>query len=150
MKNTKDKTNALFVIRNNQTFDNHSDLVEISTEGNFKKRDGMYFLIYKEYTELGEISVFIKVKDQTVSITRSGACSSKMEYIENTKKEVLYHVPFGDMVMDLETESVNADLSSDGGKIKMKYKLTIGEECYYNDMQISVKLNEGDVGSNEI
>lgn len=141
LKNTEEKYNAVFTIRNNQTFDDKTDLVEITTEGTFKIRDNMYFLMYREYTELGEVSVLIKAAKETVSIRRSGACSSRMEYEKGTKREILYHIPFGDMVMDLETEGVEVSLDENGGSICLKYKLTIGEETYLNDMELTVSVN---------
>lgn len=142
LKSIDEKNNAVFTIRNNQTFDDKTDVVEIVTEGSYKARDGMYFLIYKEYTELGEISVLVKVLGETVSIRRTGACSSRMEYESGTRREILYHVPYGDLVMDLETENVKVSLNDDGGSINMKYKLTIGEESYLNNMTLEVRLNE--------
>jgi uncharacterized beta-barrel protein YwiB (DUF1934 family) len=132
--------NAVFTIRNNQTYDKDTELIEVTTEGRFYFRNGSYFLLYTEYTDLGEISVLIRAAKDTVSIRRSGACSTRMEYKSGTHQEVLYHLPFGDMVIDLDTQKVENFLTESGGNIKLKYSLTVNHEKYYNDMEIKCVL----------
>lgn len=139
LKNT-DKINAVFTIRNNQTFNDREECLEVMTEGSFYLKNGTFFLLYKEYGELGSVSVLIRAKGGVVSIKRSGACSSRMEYKENTHQEVLYSLPYGDMIIDLDTEIVDNLLNVSGGSVRLKYKLTINHEEYFNDMTIGVSL----------
>lgn len=138
-----DKNNALFVIRNNQTFEDRTELVEITTEGRFSLKNGTYFLVYREYTEVGENSVIIRASGNVASMRRKGVSNARMDYIPNTHREVLYRVPYGELVIDLYTETVENTLSEEnGGMLKLKYKLDINDEHYCNDMELKVILNE--------
>lgn len=132
--------NAVFTIKNNQSFGEHEELLEVSTEGGFYLRNGSYFLVYNEYTELGEISVLIKVSGDRVVIRRSGACQAKMEYRKDFKQEVLYQIPYGGMLIDLETEEVINGLHFDGGYLELVYKLTVNRETYHNRMRLDVAI----------
>lgn len=133
--------NAIFKIKNNQIFDDHNDCVDISTEGRFYFKNGTYFLFYKEYNDIGEVSIMIRVKGDTVVIKRSGACEARMEYRAGFKDEVIYTVPFGDIVLDLDTKKVVNELDEEnGGYFAVKYKLTVNGESYVNNLRIDVKL----------
>ena len=141
LKNT-DKTNAVFTIKNNQTFKGDKELIEIVTEGNFYKKNDTFFLMYKEYTDLGTVSVLIKAADDAVSVKRSGVCRSKMEYRENSCQEILYTMPFGETIMNLETMKVKNSLNLSGGSIELEYKLTINQQDYYNDIVINLSVTD--------
>lgn len=138
-----DKTNAMFEIVNVQKFKEHEDRLEVITEGRFSSRNGACYLVYKEYSDIGEVSVTVKAKDEQVTVTRSGACKAKLEYIPGEKREILYTLPFGTMVMDLETLEVKNELSSlNGGILEMKYNMIINGESYYNSMKLEVKKDK--------
>ncbi len=140
---TIENPNAVFNITNNQCFDEHQDTIKISTEGKFYFRNGTYFLMYKEFTDLGDVSVMIKAENDMVTIKRTGSCNTRMQYIQGTKLEILYSVPFGDLVLELETDYVDFSLSqTNGGYIELKYKLNINNETYYNNMKLEVVLNK--------
>ena len=136
-----DKNNAVFKIKNNQIFDDHNDCVEIKTEGSFYFKNGTYYLMYKEYNDIGEVSIMIRVKGDTVIIKRSGACNARMEYREGLQSEVMYSVPFGNIVLDLDTKKVVNELSEEsGGYFGIKYRLTVNGESYVNNLRIEVEI----------
>lgn len=131
--------NAVFTIENKQTADGKTEPVKITTEGRFYEKDSAYFLLYTEYTELGDTSVLIRASNECVTIKRNGATNTKMEYIPGEHREILYRVPFGNMVLDLDTKKAEVSLSQDGGTIHLEYLLTIGGDNYHNDMVLTVE-----------
>ena len=138
-----DKSNAVFKITNEQKFEERDDKIEVTTEGRFSFKNGAFFLVYKEYTELGEVSVLIKVLGDVVTIRRSGACSTRMEYIPGESHEIIYNVPFGKMVMELETFEIKNKLDEEkGGSLEMEYKLDINHEVYHNSMRIEISIDK--------
>ena len=48
LKNTED-TNAVFKIINRQSFSDHDECIEITTEGKYYIKNGKHYLLYKEY-----------------------------------------------------------------------------------------------------
>ena len=117
------------------------DRLEVVTEGGFYYKNGTYFLLFSEYQEIGKVSVIVRARADVVSIKRSGVCSARMEYEKGTHKEVLYSLPYGDIVIDLETDEVINLLTDDGGSLQLKYKLIVNGEEFYNDMTIDVSVD---------
>lgn len=138
LKNTE--PNAVFTIENIQTTDEKSEPIKITTEGRFYQKNSAYYLLYTEYTELGDTSVLIRAAKDSVTIRRSGATNTKMEYVPGEQREVLYSVPFGNMVLDLKTNNLEVSLDENGGTIHLDYLLTAGGDSYHNDMCLSVEL----------
>ena len=61
-----------------------------------------------------------------------------MTYKVDTKKEFLYHLPYGTVPMDIETQRIVSKLDENGGTIELVYTLTVQGEKYFNDMKITV------------
>lgn len=142
LKNT-DTNNAVIFIRNNQIYENgKNESLEITTEGRFVLKNGTYFLLYKEYNEFGECSVILRISNEMVSMRRKGVSNARMDYKKGLHQEVLYTVPYGDLIIDLDTDSVEIELDeTSGGKIRICYSLSISGEKYYNDMEIGITPN---------
>ena len=63
-----------------------------------------------------------------------GAVLNKVD----TKKEFLYHLPYGTVPMEIETQRIVSKLDENGGTIELVYTLTVQGEKYFNDMKITV------------
>ena len=137
-----EKAIADFKIKNSQMFSDHDDCIEITTAGKFYFKNGKYYLLYKEYADIGEVSVMIKVDGDRVSIRRSGASSVTMNYAENYAEEVLYRLPYGDIVLELRTSMVDNMLTEDGGKLAIEYDLVVNNEAYGNKILIEAERND--------
>ncbi len=143
LKNTED-TNAVFKIINRQSFSDHDECIEITTEGKYYIKNGKHYLLYKEYSDLGEISVMIKAEPDKVSIRRSGACTAVMNYRENIKEEVLYRLPYGNIVFDLTTNALDNCLADEGGILRIEYDIALNGEAYGNEIIIEVNTGTED------
>lgn len=139
-KNTK-QNNAIIKIKNNQTFAEDTDTIEITTEGRFALRNGSFYILYDEYSELGDVHVMLKAKENTATIKKSGATCTTMEYIPGESREVPYKIPYGEMYIGLKTESVKNSLNINGGVLELNYSININNEIYFNNMTVEVKLN---------
>lgn len=138
MKNIED-TNAVINIKNSQNFSDHDECIEITSAGKFYKKNGKFYILYKEYADIGEISVMIKAEGNKISVRRSGAGRAVMNYAENHAEEVLYRLPYGDIVLEMKTNSVYSMLNSDGGRIDIEYDIILNHEKYGNKMSIEIK-----------
>lgn len=141
MKNIDD-TNAIIHIKNNQTFNDHSECIEITSAGKFYSKNGKFYILYKEYSDMGEISVVIKAEDGKISVRRKGVSSAVMNYEEHRSEEVLYKMPYGDTVFELRTNSVENNLTEEGGFLAIDYELSLGYEVYRNKMNIKIERND--------
>jgi len=50
----------------------------------------------------------------------------------------LYHLPYGTVPMEIETQRIVSKLDENGGTIELVYTLTVQGEKYFNDMKITV------------
>lgn len=138
MKNI-DNTNAVIAIKNHQTFGDHEEDVEIVSEGRFYEKNGKYFFLYNEYSDIGDVTVLVHIGSDYVIMKRSGACSARMEYREGLYREILYRLPFGELVLELDTEKLDISFSEKGGTAKLYYRLKVNGDEYYNEMTVTIK-----------
>ena len=134
--------NALLTINNNQTFKDKTDTTEIVTECSFYEKENSFFLIYDEYGEIGESRILMKVSDSGIVMKRSGAINARMEFLPGASREILYRLPYGDVIMELWTYSISNSLKKDGGGVEIKYRLKLMDEEYQNDMKLNISLKK--------
>lgn len=135
MKNTENEYRI--IVRNKQTIDSETDVIEEIAYGSFNEKNGKYYIMYKLDGE-DKISSMIKADDTTVTIKRGGSAKSSMVYKSGEKHSFLYEVPFGRLQMETETHRVINNLDENGGTIELVYTLTVQGEKYFNDMKIII------------
>ncbi len=134
MKNTDNEYRI--TVRNRQTIDNETDIIEETAYGSYYEKNGKRYIIYK--TEDDETLSMIKADGSEILIKRKGSINSSMAYKAGTKKSFMYELPYGAMEMELETHRALYDLNESGGIIELVYTLTVQGEKYFNDMKITV------------
>ena len=72
----------------------------------------------------------IKIDGNEILIKRTGSVNSSMTYKVDTKKEFLYHLPYGTVPMEIETQRIVSKLDENGGTIELVYTLTVQGEKY--------------------
>lgn len=134
LKNTDNEYRI--TVRNRQTIDNETDIIEETAYGSYYEKNGKRYIIYK--TEDDETLSMIKADGSEILIKRKGSINSSMAYKAGTKKSFMYELPYGAMEMELETHRALYDLNESGGIIELVYTLTVQGEKYFNDMKITV------------
>ncbi|NSL52993.1 DUF1934 domain-containing protein [Calidifontibacillus erzurumensis] len=110
MTETEQPKTPIFVklvteIRDN---DGRKDLLTTETEGALYSKDGATYLAYKEMMEdVGQISNVIKIKNEEVTIIRTGAVSMRQTYKKGEITSGSYHTPYGRFEMVAKTEHVD-------------------------------------------
>lgn len=140
MKNIEE--NAVIKVTNKQTFSDHEECIEITSIGKFYLKNGKFYILYKEYAEIGEVSVMVKADGNNVTIRRRGASNATMNYSEGHSEEVLYKIPYGDIVFELRTNFVDNRLSENGGVLVIDYDLVLNHEAYNNEITIEIERKE--------
>lgn len=101
--------------------------IELVSECEFYKADGVYFCKYEEseITGLGGTSTSIEIGNDYVSLLRRGTVNSQMLFMEGKKTTSLYSMPFGELTIDIHTKSLLAKVDENGGTIKVDYIIDI-------------------------
>lgn len=141
LKNT-DK-DAIITIKNLQTMDGESEITELITEGKFYIHNEKQYIFYEEDSEESHSTVMMVITDKDVTLTRKGEFGSKMYYQEGKTEQIIYHTPYGDMIMALKTLRIDNHLEN-GGELRLTYELSVNEEFFHNDLTISVRKRKDD------
>lgn len=114
-------------IKGIQGLDDDTDTIEFMTEGRFGIKDGEYYLSYDESGMLdsGETvktQIFIKSKDSLI-LQRTGSIKSRMLIEKGTRNTSQYTTLYGDFAIGILGETIEHNLTENGGEIKLKYTI---------------------------
>lgn len=107
--------------------DNSNADAQLTTEADFEKQDGVYFIDYEEseITGFGRTKTSIEIGDNYISLQRCGAVNTQMLFMKDRKTSTLYNTPYGDMTIGILTDKMDVDISDNGGTINVDYYLDI-------------------------
>ena len=97
-------------VSNRQTIDSETDTIEETAYGNYTEKNGKQYITYKTENNGDKILFFIKIAANEILIKRTGSVNSSMTYKVDTKKEFLYHLPYGTVPMEIETQRIVSKL----------------------------------------
>lgn len=96
------------------------ELLATEADGTLYSKEEATFLAYKEMMEnVGQISNIIKIKNNEVTIMRSGGVSMRHTYIKGATTSGAYQSPFGMMEMVTKTENVDFTYHTNSRKAKL-------------------------------
>ncbi len=139
MKSLQKECNSIITVKSRQELDGDTDEIEVISEGNFYFQNGKYFIMYKEDESMGKSFSLVKVDGKTVTIKRKGAYNSDFVCTENKKYSFVYHMPYGDMAMEIDTKKVDVSLGENGGSVDLCYTLETGGNVQTNNVSITVR-----------
>lgn len=112
--------------------------IEIITAGQYYNKNGKRYLIYEEMPESGGAvsKNVIKISDEKVEITKTGDSSVKMLFEEHKKSYSSYDMPYGKMMVGLETKRIDFKEEEDKLNLRLEYRLELDyhpmAECVVN------------------
>lgn len=107
------------------------ELLTTETDGSLYSKGDATFLAYKEMMQnVGQISNIIKIKDDEVTIIRSGGVSMRQTFKKGATTSSFYQSPYGIMEMVAKTEHVDFtyEAKSQKGKLSLSYLLQMQGE----------------------
>lgn len=126
------------IVSNTQTIDTETDTIEEIAYGSYHIKNGKQYILYKTENDGDKISSMIKVDGNEILIKRSGSINSSMVYKIGGKRNFMYHLPYGSVEMEIETQRIISKLDENGGTIELVYTLAFQGEKYFNNMKITV------------
>ncbi len=131
-------------IKGMQEYDNSEDNSDISltTEAEYQKQDGVYFIDYKEseITGLDGTDTSIEIGHNYVSLLRKGAVNSQMLFMKEKKTSSYYSTPYGNFIIGIYTDNLNIDVGDDGGTVNVDYYLDINNsKTSKNNFEIKIR-----------
>lgn len=125
-----------------------SNKVESSTDtytANHFYKDGMWVWLFKEAQEnVGTINHQITLREDTLTIKRSGAVKMQQQFIVGKKTECLYRHPYGQFLMEIKTKSLNKqDFSQNEIRVQVEYDMITNNE----NRQFKIRIKSMEVPS---
>ncbi len=122
--------------------DNENTDVQLTTEADFEKQDGVYFIDYEEseITGLEGTKTSIEIGSNYVSLQRNGSVNTQMLFMKNRKTSSYYNTPYGNMMIGIFTDKLNIDVSDNGGKVNVDYYLDVNNSTRSkNNFEIEIR-----------
>lgn len=120
-----------------------TDHTELKSDGTlFQKSDAVYLRYDEVMNDNDKVQTTIKIKQEDVTIIRSGAVSMKQRFAANTLKEGTYESPYGPIQIATKTDSLDFRWHDETreGKLTLNYRVLFqGEEAGYHELTIKLK-----------
>lgn len=137
------KDNYLINIVGTMQQSGEEDCVRLMTRGSFVKRNGHFFITYKETEATGYEGNTTTVKveeEQKVSMLRHGPAPSQLVIERGTRHVCHYDSGFGSLSLGVAADEIQNHLTEAGGNLTFSYTLDSGQEqLSRNEVKITVQ-----------
>ena len=116
--------------------------IEVIQRGQYYERNGAHYLMYDEPVE-GSSEIIknrIKFRENEVQVAKKGAVNTTLTFTKNEKNMTNYSTPFGNLVIGIDTQAINLEVSESKMDIKVDYALDINYE-FLADCKISIEVS---------
>ncbi len=128
-----------------KVFDRHFTDSDDDGFGNFfttckiGAENGSIVIRYKEVFDELECNTSISVKDQRVTMIRSGKYRTNMIFENGKRHTCIYTTPFGELMIGIYTNAMYVNLTEDGGVLEFAYTIdNSGRLISENELKIFV------------
>ena len=137
------KDNCVIKIEGLQLQDGDENNVKLSTRGHFVRRNGKYYITYKESEATGFLGCTTTVKvegDTKVSMTRLGPAPSQIIIEIGNRNVCHYETGYGSFSLGISADNIANSLTDAGGDIEFTYLLDMNSTSVSkNTVKINVK-----------
>lgn len=102
---TKD---VLVSVSSFQTAQDETERMEVINKGNYYKKNDFHYVMYDEMMEGFDrpIKSMMKFKEGVLTVTKKGLLNVNMVFEESQKNKCCYATPYGDVMLGIDTSSV--------------------------------------------
>ena len=133
--------NANIKMKITQTADGQTDHSELFTKGEYRLHEGVYYIDYDESEATGfdGSHVQLSVKDDVVTMTRTGRAFSSLVFEQGERHFCHYGTEFGDCMIGITTSYLRHVMADNGGEINVKYTIDVNAGLMLeNEIKINV------------
>ena len=137
--------NATIKMNIKQTADGQTDSSELFTKGEYRYRDGSHYIDYDESEATGFDGSHVQlcVKDDVVTMTRTGRAFSSLVFEQGKRHFCHYGTEFGDCMIGITTTSLRHVMADNGGEVSVKYSIDVNAGLVLeNEIKINVNTTK--------
>ena len=103
------------------------DVIELVTEGTLEHEKNVWVITYEEsdLTGLAGVTTAFRVGPRGVALKRTGRLQSQMIFREGIRHESLYQMEFGALMIAVQAQKIQTDLTEAGGTVDITYTIEI-------------------------
>ena len=124
------KTQVLAAISSTQKFEgSEEEHVELVTCASLYGRQGKFYIAYdeSELTGLNGTRTTVKLDGKSVTLIRTGAYPSHMQFTEGERQVGLYDTGFGMLTISTHASHVHNTVDENGGELAIDYTIEIDQ-----------------------
>ena len=137
--------NYLISIIGRQNVDGELGEVRVTTVGDYIKKNGKQYIVYKEYDEnqTRPRTSILKVEKDKMTMIRGDDDRTRL-ILENGKRHLCqYDTGYGNMMIGIFTSQLHSNLTDEGGRLEVRYTLDINSNLSSsNEILITIKEAE--------
>ena len=122
--------------------DEGEDSIETLAPGDFYEKQGAYYIFFEEIIDdnTGVTKSRIKYSDKSFELTRKGEVSVHLLFEEGKKTLNTYQMPFGNLVVGLDTKRIEMIETEEEIKISIDYAMEINyQQVSDNSIEVVIK-----------
>ena len=120
--------NVIMMIRGTQTLPGEEpESIELTTAGTMEREGDAVILQYQEspLTGLADTTTTFRIEPGKITLERTGAVESLMEFVEGQTGESLYRIEEGALLLRVCARKMEVDLQEDAGSFHLCYTVEI-------------------------
>lgn len=113
--------------------------IEVIQRGKYYQRNGSHYLVYEEPVEGSRDTILNRIKftDDEAQVTKKGAVNTMLSFRQNEKNMTNYATPYGNLIMGINTQQIDLNITDDKIKLNIEYSLDVNYE-FLADCKISI------------
>ncbi|MCL2057653.1 MAG: DUF1934 domain-containing protein [Oscillospiraceae bacterium] len=105
------------------------DVMELVTEGTYKKMGDSHYISYQESetTGMDGTTTTIEASGDILTLVRFGAVNSQFIFEQGKKHQSHYDTGYGSFTVNITASNVEIDIGEHGGAIRLGYEMAIDD-----------------------
>ena len=124
------------------------DTVRLMTRGGFVKKNGCYYIVYKETEATGYAGCTTTVKvaqdESRVTMTRFGPSSSQLVIEKGVRHLCHYDVGGAALTLGVAADEIHSHLTDEGGHVDFSYTLDSDREMLLSRNLVTIKVRRAE------
>ena len=118
------------------------DEIQLTTSGRLYRKNGRYYIMYKEseLTGMEGSTTTLKIEDERITMMRSGTYPSHMVFEKGKKHIGVFKTEVGSMTVGISARDIKNHINDDGGSLTIDYSIEVdymltGENLFHVDVE---------------
>lgn len=129
--------------------DDDGEVIELTTAGRLYRKNGSYYIMYKEseLTGMDGVTTTLKIEGKCITLMRNGFYPTQMVFEKGQRHFGIYNTEMGALTVAISARNIINNMTDSGGELSIDYSIEIDHVLTGENMfKINVK-ETGDLKS---